>query len=154
MRDGKGARAWIPIPRQSHGSHPQVTGQLIGNRHDIVSTKLVFALGAAMASLTFGAFEVRMGTGELLKHGIRVRLQRQPFQILSALLARPGEVITRAQLHEQLWADGTFVEFEHGLNSAINRLREVFGDNADAPKFIETLPRLGYRFIASVVSPP
>lgn len=105
-------------------------------------------------TVTFGAFEVRMGTRELLKHGIRVRLQRQPFQILSALLARPGEVITRAQLHEQLWTDGTFVEFEHGLNSAINRLREVLSDDADAPRFIETLPRLGYRFIASVASSP
>ncbi len=103
-------------------------------------------------TVTFGAFEIRMGTGELLKHGIRVRLQRQPFQVLSALLARPGEVISRAQLREQLWTDGTFVEFEHGLNSAINRLREVLGDDADAPRFIETLPRLGYRFIASVVS--
>jgi TolB-like protein/DNA-binding winged helix-turn-helix (wHTH) protein len=104
-------------------------------------------------TVTFGAFEVRMGTGELLKHGIRVRLQRQPFQVLSALLARPGEVISRAQLREQLWTDGTFVEFEHGLNSAINRLREVLGDDADAPRFIETLPRLGYRFIASVAAP-
>ncbi len=101
----------------------------------------------------FGAFELRIDTGELLKHGLRVRLQRQPFRILAALLARPGELVTREQLREQLWKDGTFVEFEHGLNAAINRLREALADDADNPRFIETLPRLGYRFIAQVTSP-
>jgi DNA-binding winged helix-turn-helix (wHTH) protein len=102
--------------------------------------------------VVFGAFELRIDTGELLKHGLRVRLQRQPFRILAALLARPGELVTREQLREQLWKGGTFVEFEHGLNAAINRLREAVGDNADHPRFVETLPRLGYRFIAPVTS--
>jgi DNA-binding winged helix-turn-helix (wHTH) protein len=80
------------------------------------------------------------------------RLQRQPFQILVFLLGHPGEVVTREQLRDQLWSDGTFVDFEHGLNAAINRLREALGDDADKPRFIETLPRLGYRFIAPVLA--
>ena len=76
-------------------------------------------------TVSFGPFEVRIGSGELLKRGRRVRLQQQPFQILSALLASPGEVVTREHLHQQLWSRGTFVEFEHGLNAAISRLREI-----------------------------
>ena len=96
--------------------------------------------------------EVRIDTGELLKHGHRVRLQRQPFQVLSALLLRPGELVTRDELRDQVWQEGTFVEFEHGLNAAINRLRDALSDNADKPRYIETLPRRGYRFIAAVGS--
>jgi hypothetical protein len=83
------------------------------------------------AGVAFGPFEVRAASGELRKHGIRVRLQRQPFQILVFLLGRPGEVVTREQLRDQLWTDGTFVDFEHGLNAAINRLREALGDDPD-----------------------
>lgn len=100
----------------------------------------------------FGPYEVRIDTGELLKHGHRVRLQRQPFQVLSALLLRPGELVTRDELRDQVWQEGTFVEFEHGLNAAINRLRDALSDNADKPRYIETLPRRGYRFIAAVGS--
>lgn len=103
--------------------------------------------------LTFGPFEVRTESGELFKHGTRLRLQNQPFQVLSALLARPGEVVTREELRSQLWPDGTFVDFEHGLRAAINRLRETLSDDADKPRYIETLPRRGYRFIAPVQSP-
>ena len=102
--------------------------------------------------MAFGPFEVRAASGELRKHGIRIRLQRQPFQILVILLRHPGEVVTREQLRDQLWSDGTFVDFEHGLNAAINRLREALSDDADKPRFIETLPRLGYRFIAPVLA--
>jgi TolB-like protein len=104
-------------------------------------------------SVTFGPFELRTASGELLKHGRRIRLQHQSFQILSALVARPGEAVRREELRERLWRDGTFVEFEHGLNAAVRRLRGALGDSAEKPRYIETLPRLGYRFIGTVDKP-
>lgn len=100
--------------------------------------------------LQFGAFELRTDTGELRKHGIRVRLQMKPLQVLLALLEHPGEVVRREQLQQRLWAADTFVDFESGLNTAANRLRISLGDSADIPRFVETLPRIGYRFIAPV----
>src|SRR5947209_17443700 len=99
---------------------------------------------------SFGAFEVDWEAGEVRKHGIRLKLQEQPFQVLALLLRRPGQVVTREELRTQLWSADTFVDFEHGLNSAINKLREALGDSADNPRFVETLPRRGYRFIAPV----
>ncbi len=98
----------------------------------------------------FGVFELKPDTGELWKHGVRVRLQAKPLQVLEALLAEPGEVVTREELFKKLWSTGTFVDFESGLNTATNRLRAALGDSADAPRYIETLPRLGYRFICPV----
>jgi len=98
----------------------------------------------------FGLFELDLSAGELRKKGVRVRLQEQPFQILVLLLERPGEVITREELHRKLWPEGTLVDFEHGLNAAINRLRDALDDTAENPRFIETLPRRGYRFIGAV----
>ena len=97
--------------------------------------------------IQFGVFEVDLRAGELRKQGLKIRLQEKPFQILAALLGHPGEVVTRDELRQQLWAADTFVDFDHGLNSAINRLREALGDSAENPRFIETLPRHGYRFI-------
>lgn len=97
----------------------------------------------------FGSFELRTETGELSKRGIRLRLQTKPLQVLEALLARPGELVTREELCERLWP-GTYVDFESGLNTAINRLRSALGDAADSPRYIETLPRLGYRFLSPV----
>src|SRR2546425_459874 len=99
---------------------------------------------------SFGAFEVDLEAGEVRKHGIRLKLQEQPFQVLALLLRRPGQVVTREELRTQLWSADTFVDFEHGLNTAINKLREALGDSADNPRFIETLPRRGYRLIAPV----
>ena len=99
----------------------------------------------------FGPFELRTDIGELRKHGIRVKIQAKPLAVLRALLERPGEVVTREELRDHLWAADTFVDFESGLNTAANRLRLGLGDSADAPRFIETLPRVGYRFIAPVV---
>ena len=99
------------------------------------------------ARLTFGPFEVNASTGELLKGGIRVRLPAQPFAILLLLLQRPGELVTRQQLREQIWGEGTFVDFEHGLNAAMNKLRRALGDSAENPRYIETLPGRGYRFV-------
>jgi DNA-binding winged helix-turn-helix (wHTH) protein len=98
----------------------------------------------------FGAFEVDLRACELRKHGVRVKLQDQPFQILVMLLEQPGQVVTREQLRQKLWAEGTFVDFEHGLNAAIQRLRQALGDSADNPRFVETLTRHGYRFLAPV----
>ncbi len=91
-----------------------------------------------------------METGELWKHGIRVKLQIKPLQVLQALLEKPGEMVTREELCKRLWRTGTFVDFESGLNTATNRLRSALGDSAEAPRYIETLPRLGYRFICPV----
>ena len=88
-------------------------------------------------------------TRELMNGGVRIRLQEQPFQILRLLLARRGGVVTRDELRDRLWPDGTFVDFEHSLNAAIKRLRAALGDDAKAPRYIETLPRLGYRWIAA-----
>jgi DNA-binding winged helix-turn-helix (wHTH) protein/tetratricopeptide (TPR) repeat protein len=98
----------------------------------------------------FGVFEVDVRSGELRKKGVRVKLQEQPFQVLTVLLKRPGEVVTREELRAQIWPSDTFVDFDNGLNTTINKLREALGDSADNPRFVETLPRRGYRFIASV----
>ena len=100
--------------------------------------------------LRFGSFEANVRAGELRKRGLKVKLQDQPFQILVMLLERPGELVTRQEIHQKLWPADTFVGFDHGLNNAINRLREALGDSAETPRFIETLPRKGYRFIGLV----
>jgi DNA-binding winged helix-turn-helix (wHTH) protein len=100
--------------------------------------------------LRFGMFEVDLRAGEVRKQGARIKLQEQPFQVLKILLQRPGEVVTREELRSAIWQSDTFVDFDNGLNTAINKLREALGDSADSPRFIETLPRRGYRFIAPV----
>src|SRR6266566_995720 len=102
-------------------------------------------------AVRFGVFEVDFAAGELRKHGIRIKLRgEQPFQVLSILLEQPGEVITREELCKKLWPADTFVDFEHSLATAIGKIREALGDSADNPRYIETLPRRGYRFIANV----
>src|SRR5580693_7939205 len=98
----------------------------------------------------FGAFEVDLRAGEVYKHGIRLKLQDQPFQVLAVLLEHPGDVVTREELHQRLWPSDTFVDFDTGLNSAIKKLRDALSDSAEEPRYIETLPRRGYRFIARV----
>lgn len=100
--------------------------------------------------MQFGVFEVDLQAGELRKSGLRIKLQEQPFQILALLLERPGEVITREELRQGLWPADTFVDFDHGLNSAIKKLRQALGDDSDNPRFVETLPRRGYRLIVPV----
>ena len=100
----------------------------------------------------FGLFELDISVGELRKNGRKLHLQEQPFQILALLLERAGDVVTREELRQKLWAADTFVDFDHGLNAAVNKLREVLGDSASSPLFIETLARRGYRFIAPVQS--
>jgi cholera toxin transcriptional activator len=98
----------------------------------------------------FGAYEVDPGSGELRKSGLRLRVQEQPFQVLLVLLERPSEVVTREELRQKLWPADTFVDFDHSLNTVINKLREALSDSAANPRFIETLARRGYRFLAPV----
>src|SRR5262245_10626667 len=96
----------------------------------------------------FGTFEVDFETGELRKSGIRIALQEQPLRVLGALLAQPGAIVSREELHRRLWPAGTFVDFEHSLNAAVRRLRIALGDEAEVPRFIETVHKRGYRFVA------
>ncbi len=106
--------------------------------------------GCSPGICKFGIFEVDLRAGELRRQGLRIKLQDQPFRVLVALLEHPGEVVTREELRERLWPDGTVVEFDHSLASAVNRLREALGDSSDSPRYIETLSRRGYRFIGHV----
>src|SRR5271154_3929022 len=99
--------------------------------------------------LRFGNFEVDLRSGELRKAGVKQKFGGQPFQVLSILLECPGEVVTREELQKRLWPD-TFVDVDHNLNTAINKIREVLGDSAEQPRFVETLPRRGYRFIGEL----
>ena len=101
-------------------------------------------------TIRFGVFEVDLRAGELRKQGVRIKLQEQPFQILRILLEHPGEVVTREQLQKRIWPADTFVDFDHGLNNAVKRLRESLSDSAETPRFIETLPKRGYRFVGAV----
>lgn len=103
--------------------------------------------------IRFGVFELDLRSGELRKSGGRLNLQQQPLQLLSVLLEQPGEIVTRDTLRRRLWPEDTFVDFEHGLNAAVKRLRDTLGDAAELPRFIETIPRRGYRFIAPVTRP-
>lgn len=105
---------------------------------------------ASPGTVRFGVFEVDLRASELRKQGIRIKVQDQPYQILKILLGRPGEVVTREELRQRIWPANTFVDFGHGLNNAIKRLREALGDSAETPRYVETLPRHGYRFIAVV----
>ncbi len=98
----------------------------------------------------FGIFEADAATGELRRQGMRVKLNAQPFQVLLMLLEQPGQLVTRDEISRVLWPEGTFVDYEHGVNSAVNRIREALGDTAGSPRFVETLARRGYRFLAPV----
>src|SRR5260370_40243251 len=106
--------------------------------------------GSAARQFVFGPFAFDEMAGELHKHGIRLRLEGQPLQILAALVRQSGKVVTRDEFQQQLWKDGTFVDFDHGLNAAMNRLRQILGDSADQPRYIETLPGRGYLVVAPV----
>jgi eukaryotic-like serine/threonine-protein kinase len=102
----------------------------------------------------FGTFEVDLVARELRKNGVKLRLQDQPFQVLSGLLENPDQVVTREELRQRLWPADTFVDFDNGLNTTVNKIREALGDSAESPRFIETLPRRGYRFIAPILALP
>ena len=100
--------------------------------------------------MRFGVFELNLTVGELRKNGAKLRLQEQPFRVLALLLERTGDLVTREEIRQKLWPADTFVDFDHSLNTAVNKLREVLGDSASSPRYIETLARRGYRFIAPV----
>src|SRR5258708_37843818 len=102
----------------------------------------------------FGAFQLDLRARELRRNGIKVRVPDQSIQVLAMLLEHPGEVVTREELHHRLWPNGTIVEFDHSINAAIKRLRQALEDSAEEPRYVETLPRLGYRFIGSVEPAP
>jgi TolB-like protein/DNA-binding winged helix-turn-helix (wHTH) protein/Flp pilus assembly protein TadD len=108
---------------------------------------------AQATRMCFGPFEADLRSGELRKHGVRLKLQDQPFQVLALLLEHAGDVVTREELRQRLWPADTFVDFDTGLNSAVKKLRDVLADSADEPRYIETMPRRGYRFLASLVDP-
>ncbi len=116
----------------------------------MATLSLCMAEGAPAEKYRFGVFEVDAASGELRRSGMRVRLAAQPMQVLLMLLERPGTVLSRDEIAQRLWPDGTFVDFDHGVNSAVNRIREAVGDTAANPRFVETLPRRGYRFVAPV----
>ena len=102
----------------------------------------------------FGAFEADEVRGELRRHGVRIKLHSQPFQLLTMLLEKPSDVVTREEMRQRLWGDVTFVDFDHGLNSAVNKIREALGDSASQPRYVETVSGKGYRFIAPVSQNP
>jgi DNA-binding winged helix-turn-helix (wHTH) protein len=100
--------------------------------------------------IRFGVFEVRRDARELPKHGVRIKLEDQPFEVLTALLEKSGDIVTRSELQPRLWPEGTFVDFDKSLTKAVNKIRTALGDSPANPRFIETLSRRGYRFIARV----
>src|SRR5207244_9571284 len=108
--------------------------------------------GDGTSKVKFGIFKADLRAGELRRNGSKVKLQEQPFQILAMLLERHGEIVTREELRARLWSADTFVDFDHGLNSAIRRLRDALGDSAENPSLVETLGHRGYRFVAPVAS--
>src|SRR6185436_3950195 len=103
-----------------------------------------------LGRIRFGVFEADLRAGELRKCGIRIKLQSQPFKVLSILLSHPGEIVTREELQQQIWGSETVVNFDHSLGTAVNKVREALCDSADNPHYIETLAKRGYRFIAPV----
>ncbi len=132
---------------------------IVASRSEKPGTVVAFSIPPAVRVLStppasrilrFGSYELDVRAGELRKGGIKLRLQGQPIQVLATLLGRPGELVTREELRAQIWPAETFVDFDHGLHNAISRIREVLGDSTDNPRFIETLPRRGYRFKGSV----
>lgn len=109
------------------------------------------AFSPAEEVLRIGLFELDVKAGQHRRNGARIRLPQQPVQVLAALLERPGQVITREELRQRLWSPDTFVDFDHGLNKSIQKLRDALGDSSDSLRYIETIPRVGYRFIAPVI---
>ena len=109
--------------------------------------------GTNAGRVKFGPFEADLHTHEIWKLGVKIKLIGQPFEVLAILISKPGELVTREELRERLWPGDTFVDFDHGLNAAVNKLREALSDSVETPRYVETLPRRGYRFIARVAKP-
>jgi len=107
----------------------------------------------SLKAVRFGPFEADLRAGELRKHGVKLKLVGQPFEVLAMLLESPGQLVTREELRTRLWPTDTFVDFDHGLNAAVNKLRDALSESAEKPTYVETLPRRGYRFISAVELP-
>ena len=108
------------------------------------------AVSPTQETVRFGLFELDLRAAQLTRNGIKIRLPQQPLQLLSVLIESPGEIVTRERLRQRLWPSDVFIDFDHGLNKSIQKLRDALGDSADSPRYIETIPRVGYRFIAPV----
>src|SRR5215510_16413374 len=132
--------------RQKTGRHRNIQ-KLLASANILCLTTAMSKSVDLKRQIRFGPFEVDPNAGELRKGGTRIRLPEQPFKILTLLLVHPGEVVTREDIRRALWGENTFVDFERGLNKAVNRLRDVLGESAENPRFIETLPKRGYRLI-------
>ena len=140
---------------QTSNADRNVRATLVSALHGVNYGRAVMPMPPSSSEarlLRFGVFEVDLAAGELRKNGARIRLQEQPFQVLAALLENAGQVVTRDDLRQKIWPADTFVDFDHSLNTAINKIREALGDSASGPRFVETLARRGYRFIAPVDS--
>src|SRR5262249_44802264 len=121
----------------------------LGTRGAIILVCITMS-GADRQRYQFGPFDVDGPTGEIRKHGLRIKLQKQPLQVLLALLERPQELVTREELRQRIWGDDTVVDFEHGLNAAVNKLRQALSDSPDTPRYVETIPGSGYRLLMPV----
>ena len=108
------------------------------------------ALSPTQEKVRFGLFELDLRAAQLTRNGTNIRLPQQPLLLLSVLVESPGEIVTREQLRQRLWPSDVFIDFDHGLNKSMQKLRDALGDSADSPRYIETIPRVGYRFIAPV----
>jgi eukaryotic-like serine/threonine-protein kinase len=141
-----------PPPYQSHRAWLHVLPRVDthANLRRIHRGVVMQVADSGLRTRSFGAFEVDLKSAELRKHGIRIKLQEQPFQILAFLMEHAGDVVTRDELRQKLWAEHTFVDFDRSLNKAMTKLRSALGDSAESPRYIETVPRHGYRFLAEV----
>src|SRR5262249_55024343 len=147
-----------PLPARPPSLQPKRLETLPIRGTGTLRTRRVFPMTASGLDETadsrqivrFGVFELDLRAGELRKQGVKLKLQGKPLQLLIALVQRPGSVVTRDELRRQLWASDVFVDFDSSLNTAINRLRFVLGDSAETPRYVETLARTGYRFIAPI----
>src|ERR1700683_1078575 len=163
LRSAQWTRDSFPLERRSPSNYhlTDELGETVPASHSRIVRAVVHFTPTEVHSLMpgerrtqerhrFGVFELDTRSGELRKHGVRVRLQEQPVFVLGMLLERPGEVVTREEIQRKLWPADTFVDFDHGLNKAINKIRDALGDSAQNPRFVETVARRGYRFLAEV----
>src|ERR1700681_3552013 len=138
----------------SSGLHRQTFEKLLTKIRFVTSSKLNWKLRMpedhARRIFRFVVFEANEATGELRKHGVRIKLHSQPFKVLLLLLERPAGIVTREEMRQRLWGTETFVDFDHGLNTAVNKIREALGDSASVPRYVETVSGKGYRFLAQV----
>src|SRR5215469_7887948 len=142
----------VQVIELKHVAHNGTQTAIIDDKFAATSRNPRMEPPAQAARMCFGPFEADLRSGELRKHGVRLKLQEQPFQVLVLLLEHAGEVVTREELRQRLWPAETFVDFDTGLNRAVKRLRDVLADSADQPRYIETFPRRGYRSTAQVTN--